>query len=142
MTDNNNHWEKYFVRSKNGEATAEVEDDLSDDLISFGWLRGTRDQAIMLQVRYRNGTIEAFPYALLSFAQFKRSEGIWLCFGTKTIRIIGRNLDAECRPNLRLFDGIMRRRVPWIQEADEPSAMNAPKGALVIEEVREDFEGK
>ncbi|HEV3304436.1 MAG TPA: hypothetical protein VG055_32595 [Planctomycetaceae bacterium] len=139
MTDNNNHWEKYFVRSKTGEGTAEVEDDLSEDLISFGWLRGIRDQAIMLQVRYRNGTIEAFPYALLSFAQFKRSEGIWLCFGGKTIRIVGRNLDAECRPNLRLFDGIMRRRVTWIQEADEPTAMNAPKGALVIEDVREEF---
>lgn len=141
MTDNNNHWEKYFCRPRTGEGSAEVEDDLSDDLISFGWLRGIRDQAIMLQVRYRNGTIEAFPYALLSFAQFKRSEGIWLCFGKQTIRIAGRNLDAECRPNLRLFDGIMRRRVTWIQEADEPTAMNAPKGALVIEEVSQDPTG-
>jgi hypothetical protein len=142
MTDNNNHWEKYFIRSKNGEATAEVEDDLSDNLIAFGWFRGVRDQAIMLQVRHRNGRIEAFPYALLNYAEFKRSEGIWLCFSGKTIKITGRNLDAECRPNLRLFDGIMRRRVPWIQEADEPTLMNAPKGALVIEEIREGFEGQ
>ena len=139
MTDNNNHWEKYFVRSKTGEATAEVEDDLSDNLIAFGWFRGVRDQAIMLQVRHRNGTIAAYPYALLNYAEFKRSEGIVLSFGNRMIRITGRNLDAECRPNLRLFDGLMRRRVPWIQEADEPTAMNAPKGALVIDDVREEF---
>jgi len=141
MTDNNNHWEKYFVRSKTGEGTAEVEDDLSDDLISFGWLRGIRDQAIMLQIRHRNGCIEAYPYALLTYALYKRSEGVWLRFGKETIRITGRNLDAECRPNLRLFDGIMRRRVTWIQEADEPTLMNAPKGALVIEQVCEDPSG-
>jgi hypothetical protein len=34
-------------------------------------------------------------------------------------------------PNGRLFEGFMRRRVTWIQVADEPTA----KGATVIEDV-------
>ncbi len=140
MTDSDKTWEKYFAKSKMGE-NGEVEDDLSDNFISFGWLRGIRDQAIMLQVRHRDGTVEAFPYAVLNYAALKRSEGIWLNFGKWNIRIIGRNLDAECRPNLRLFDGIMRRRVTWIQEADEPTLMNAPNGALVIEKIVEDPNG-
>ena len=78
MTDKNNHQthlDKYFVRPKLGD-DGEVEDDLSDDLISFGWLRGIRDQAIMLQLRHRNGKVQAYPYALLNYAEFGRSEGI------------------------------------------------------------------
>jgi hypothetical protein len=34
-----------------------------------------------------------------------------------------------------LFAGVLRHRVSWIQEADEPTAMEAPKEATVIEEV-------
>jgi hypothetical protein len=51
------------------------------------------------------------------------------------VRIIARHLNVEPRPHLRLFEGITRHRVPWIQVADEPTAMEAPKGATVIEEV-------
>jgi len=34
---------------------------------------------------------------------------------------------------VRLFSGIVRHRVPWIQEADEPAAMAAGRGAVVVE---------
>jgi hypothetical protein len=51
------------------------------------------------------------------------------------VRITGRNLNAEVRPNIRLFAGIFRYRVPWIQEADEPSAMAAGKEAAVVETI-------
>jgi hypothetical protein len=42
---------------------------------------------------------------------------------------------------LRLFDGITRRRVTWVAEADEPTVMNAPRGAMVIEKIVEDPNG-
>jgi hypothetical protein len=37
--------------------------------------------------------------------------------------LAGRILKAEARPQLRLFEEITRRRVSWIQETDEPTAM-------------------
>jgi hypothetical protein len=49
------------------------------------------------------------------------------------VRITGRNLNAESRPSMRLFNGLARHRVPWIQEADEATALTAPKHATVIE---------
>lgn len=136
MTDNHTrHWEKYFNQAKTGEGTAEVEDDLSDNLLAFGWLRGVRDQAIMLEVRHSDGRITALAYGLLERAEFNPSDGITLTFAKTKLKIAGRNLNAECRPNLRLLAGIMRRRVPWIQEADEGTALEAPKGAVLIETV-------
>ena len=36
---------------------------------------------------------------------------------------------------LRPFEGITRRRVTWIQVADEPTATEAPQGVTIIEEV-------
>ena len=52
------------------------------------------------------------------------------------MHIGGRNLHAEARPHLRLFEGITLRRVTWIQVADEPTAMQPPTGATVLEEVK------
>jgi hypothetical protein len=52
------------------------------------------------------------------------------------VKISGRNLNAEVRPNVRLFAGILRHRVPWIQEADGADVVQAAKDAVVIEEVR------
>lgn len=51
------------------------------------------------------------------------------------MRLTGRNLDADIRPHMRLYDGLVRHRVPWLQEADEPTAMAAPKNGTVIEQV-------
>lgn len=102
---------------------------------SFGFLRGSKERACMFEIRYRDGTLEALTYSWLDHAIFDPSAGITLHFARKKVHLIGRNLNAEVRPNLRLFDAILRHRVPWIQEADEPTALSAPKGALVIEKV-------
>jgi len=106
-----------------------------DDLGAFGWLRGTHERAAMLELRRKDGSIVAFAYAWLERAEFDPSEGILLRFGMEKVKITGRNLNAESRPNVRLFAGIVRHRVPWIQEADEPAAMEAGRGATVIERI-------
>ena len=116
--------------------TDDVEEaDGLDDLGAFGFLRGTHDRALMLELRHKDGTITAYTYAWLSKTRFNPSEGITLHFGAETVKISGRNLNAELRQHVRLFSGIVRHRVPWIQEADEPSAMEAPKSAVVIERI-------
>jgi hypothetical protein len=53
----------------------------------------------------------------------------------RPVKIVGRNLNAETRPNVRLFNGILRHRVPWVQEADEPAGILADSKAPVIEQI-------
>ena len=88
---------------------------------------------MMLELRRKDGSIVAFPYAWLERAEFDPAEGITLKFGIEKARITGRNLNAEARPNVRLFSGIVRHRVPWLQEADRPAAMVAESGAVVVD---------
>lgn len=124
-------------RTEFGEVSTPESDGL-EDYGSFGWLRGIRDRAIMLEIRHKDGKISAFGYALLDSAEFDPSEGIVLRFSGKTVKIVGRNLNGEVRPSIRLFDGIVRHRVPWIQEADGSSTLQVPQKATVIEEVKID----
>lgn len=111
------------------------DDDTNDDLGAFGWLRGQHERAPMLELRKKDGSIVAYPYAWLEKATFDPSEGILLKFGPEKLKIIGRNLNGEIRPNVRLFFGIVRHRVPWVQEADQPRAMEAGNGAVIIESI-------
>lgn len=127
--------EKY-VSPKVAAAKPGAEDiETPDDLGAFGLLRGIRDRAISLELRLKDGGIEAFPYAYLSHARFDPSEGIELHFGGKTVRIAGRNLGAELRPNVTLFSALVRHRVPWISQADEPTFMSASRHATIIESI-------
>ncbi len=108
----------------------------ADDYGAFGCLRGLHERSIMLEIRRKNGSKQAFGYAWLSRATYDPSEGIALRFGGETVKIIGRNLDTEVRPNVRLFASLVSHRVPWIQEVDEAAALSAPKQGVLIEEVK------
>ncbi|MCA9062659.1 MAG: hypothetical protein KDA96_06355 [Planctomycetaceae bacterium] len=112
-----------------------LEAEQCDDLGAFGWLRGTRERAIMLELRRKDGNILAVGYAWLDKAEFDPSQGITLSLGGHKIKIRGRNLNTEIRPNVRLFQGISRHRVPWIQEADEPAVMEAQDQGVLVEEI-------
>jgi len=130
-----------LLRKYAGGKAAEVDNDAPDeteslvDLQAFGLLRGIRDRAIMLELRHKDGSIDGFPYAWLSRASFDPSEGITLRFGSETVKITGRNLNAEVRPNVRLFDAIVRHRVPYIQEADGPTMLSSHRQAIVVESI-------
>lgn len=127
--------DKYVKARPDSDPAVPVEGDVVDDLGSFGWLRGIRERAIMLELRRRDGSITALGYGWLERADFDPSEGIILHFGGKSVKITGQNLNAESRPNVRLFSGIVRHRVPWVQEAGEAEAIQAPKGATVVEQL-------
>ena len=107
-----------------------------EDLGSFGWLRNERDRVTMLEIRHANGDITAFSYPLLESAKFNPSTGITLNFSGTTMTIAGRNLNSEIRQNVRLFEGVTRHRVAWIQEADEPTLEESLETDVVIEEVK------
>ncbi len=128
--------DKYTRPRTNGDVPATYESDDPDDLGAFGWLRGVRERAVMLELRQRDGSAEALGYAWLERAKFDPSEGITLTFSGKTVQITGINLNAERRPNVRLFAGIIRHRVPWIQVAEGAEQMEAAKDATVIEAIK------
>lgn len=124
--------------SKRSDFLAQIgtdEDDPLDDLGAFGFLRGTRDRALMLELRKKDGNIQAIGYAWLERAEFDASEGITLHIAGRTIKIKGRNLNAEIRQNVRLFQGITRHRVPWIQEADNATTMETRSTGILIESI-------
>jgi hypothetical protein len=124
------------IRRDDPEDDPTVESEQLDDLGAFGFLRGAHDRALMLELRFRDGSATGFPYTYLARVDFDPSTGIVLRFGGHTVTITGRNLSAKVPPNVQLHRMILRHRVPWIQQADGATAMAAPKGLLVIEGIK------
>jgi hypothetical protein len=106
-----------------------------DDLGHFGYLRGTRDRALMLELRKKDGSVRSFGYAWLEEADFDPSEGITLHIAGRKITIRGRHLNSEIRPNVRLYQGIIRHRISWVQEADNATSMESGGKGLIIEKI-------
>jgi hypothetical protein len=106
-----------------------------DDFHSFGWLRGIRERATMLELRKKSGDVLAIGYSWIERLEFNPTEGIALHVHGEKIRIKGRNLNAEIRPEVRLFQGIARHRVAWVQEADRRSIANGAERTTIIEEI-------
>lgn len=124
--------QKYGTRRvEDLDANPSADTEVLDDFGAFGWLRGIRDRAVMLELRQKTGNILAIGYAWLERIEFNPSEGITLYTAGRTIRIQGRNLNAETRPHVRLFQGLTRHRVPWIQEADASALVNPGDGTVI-----------
>jgi len=129
--------ERYTGRrpSTDGELDGVSEPDGSEDMGAFGWLRGPRERAVMLELRKRDGAVVAIAYGFINRVEFNPIEGITLRCGQDAIRIKGRGLNSEIRPQIRLLQGITRHRVPWVTEADHSSALQAGKNGVVIESI-------
>lgn len=127
--------QRYVTRDDQTGISAEPEG--TEDLGAFGWLRGIRDRAIMLELRKKDGNILAVGYGYLDHAEFDPSEGITLSVAGRKIQLSGRNLNAEMRPAVRLFEGITRHRVPWIREAERYDLLEgSDQHATLVESIR------
>ena len=73
----------------------------------------------MIELRAKTGNATALDYGWLAQVDFDPSVGITLHFDRLVVTIEGRNL----RP---LFDGIVRKRVLWVQEEDRLVAAAMP----------------
>lgn len=125
--------EKYTNRlDTEQEAASQGDDGAPEDLGTFGYLRGIRDRATMLELRRKTGDILAVGYGWLERVEYDPSEGITLHLAGQQIRIAGRNLNAELRPMVRLFEGITRHRVPWLRESTEAEVIQAGREACVV----------
>lgn len=128
--------DRYVGRTAEPSRKAVEEPEALDDLGAFSVLRGVRDRALMLELRMKDGSSTALSYAYLAKATFDPSEGIVLYFPGSTVRIIGTNLGSEVRPNVRLFQSLLRHRVAWIQEADQAESLQASGKSIVIDEIK------
>ncbi len=111
------------------------EDELCETLDCFGWLRGVRERAVMLELRKKSGNILAIGYAWIERIEFDPSAGIVLHLAREHILIRGKNLNAGADGTPRLFEGLTRHRVPWIREANAQAAMSMSETACVVEAI-------
>ena len=129
-------FDRYAVRTPEAARKPPAEEpEALDDFGSFGLLRGVRERALFLELRFRDGSSTALNYSYLTRADFDPSHGIAINFGGVVVTISGTNLGAEIRPNVRLFQSLLRHRVPWLREADRTALLQAHAGSVVIEEI-------
>ncbi|MCB1694073.1 MAG: hypothetical protein KDI19_14985 [Pseudomonadales bacterium] len=102
---------------------------------TFGYLRGVRDRSLMLELRFKDGSITAFSYALLDRASFDPSEGIRLRFPGQEVRLVGRFLNDAAGGAVRLFEAITRHRVVWVQEVSRADSMEAQDGVPIVDAI-------
>jgi len=114
----------------------ESDEETLEDLAVCGLLRGVAERALMLEFRFKTGNIVALGFAWLEKAEFDASEGITLHFVNAKVQLKGRNLRQPLRGNTRLFDGIIRHRIPWVQECDRTGAALVDEAAPIITEIR------
>ena len=110
----------------------------AENLGCFGWLRGVRDRSVMLELRKKDGHVLAIAYSWLERVEFQPEEGITLHLPGRKVRIKGSGLNKEARRPIRLFDGIIRHRVPWIREADRSESLKAASDSVVVESIQWD----
>src|SRR5258708_2150929 len=88
---------------------------------AFGYLRGIKDRAIVLELRFRDGNSMWFPYGWMGPWRYDPSEGLLLKFSGDLVYLVlikGSNLDLPLNDgHMNLTSGgLQRHRVVWIRE--------------------------
>jgi hypothetical protein len=119
--------------------TASKEDD-EDACAAFGFLRGLRDRAVMLEFRFANGNSLSLPYSWLGPIRYDPSLGMLLRFVGDLVHVVlieGSNLNVSIDGGVSLYDrGILRHRVTWIREMPRERRSGASENGISIEGIR------
>jgi hypothetical protein len=110
-----------------------------DECRAFGYLRGIRDRALALELRFANGNSESFPYTWLGPVRYDPSAGLLLKFvGDLVYQVLldGSNLNALVNNSVSLYDrGILRHRVTWVREMTRQEVQKAGEGEVTVERI-------
>lgn len=128
--------DKYAKRSQGIEAAMPEPDDPESDLGCFGWLRGTNERAVSLELRKKDGRILAIGYSWIDHVEYDPDIGITLHTPDRTVQIVGSGLNSEVRPGVSLFGGLIRHRVSWIAEHDRLNPLNQGGAKTEVEHIR------
>ncbi len=88
---------------------------------AFGYLRGIRERADAIELRFRDGNSMWFPYGWLGNWKYNPSEGLLIKFSGDLVYLVlvrGSNLDkplADSTTNLTT-SGLQRHRIVWMRE--------------------------
>jgi hypothetical protein len=107
---------------------------------AFGYLRGIRDRAMCLEIRFADGSSLAFPYGWLGPVKYQPSAGLLLQFNGDRLHLVlleGSNLNALVNGSVSLYErGLLRHRVTWVREMPKAEAINGGEGEVVVRCVR------
>jgi hypothetical protein len=106
-------------------ASAEDENDAAE---AFQEARARSREALMLDVRFADGTIESFDYGLPKRVTYKPDGTLILRFGKDTITVEGSNLQ-------RVRQAVTEGRARFIQEGTEAEEGLKPEDAAHIERI-------
>ncbi|MGH7242379.1 MAG: hypothetical protein ACREJD_03055 [Phycisphaerales bacterium] len=101
----------------------------------YGFLRGVRDRAIMLELRKKDGRILAVAYGSIERVEFDPDSGITLTGGGKRLQIEGQQLAGDIQSASSLLAGIIRHRVSWIRESPSTLTINVASDLCIIERI-------
>lgn len=131
-----------YVRKPADEAApnpaATADPDGTEDLGCFGFLRGVRDRAVMLELRKKDGTVTAIAYAYIeriTYTPDGPDNGITIHTAGQRVRICGRNLDAESDRGVRLLGALTRHRVPWVREVERAADLDRESQAPFVDAI-------
>lgn len=106
---------------------------------AFGYLRGIRERALSLELRFRDGNRDWFPYSWLGPVRFNPSVGLLLKFSGDTMILVlirGSNLDILVNQSINLTDrGIGRHRILWLREMEEEEIRQAGNAQPTIDNI-------
>jgi hypothetical protein len=103
---------------------------------AFGFLRGARERALMLEFRLKDGNSKAYSYALLDRATFDASDGIRLRFSSEEVRVTGQALKGGSGSGAAsLFELILRHKATWIQESSRADYLQTQPGSPIVESI-------
>lgn len=115
---------------------------------AFGYLRGIRDRAEAIEVRFLNGNSTWFPYNWLGNWQFNPSDGLLLKFSGDVVYLVlirGSNLDqplVDTSTNLT-SSGLQRHRIVWMREMTEEEIRQVGETGPTIDSIQvEEFESQ
>ena len=111
-----------------------------EECLCFGYLRGIRDTALSLELRFADGNRQAFPYSWLGPATYNPSAGLLLKFVGDLVYLVlleGSNLNALVNGAVSLYDrGVQRHRITWVKEMTRQQVEKAGDGEATVERIR------
>ena len=120
---------------------------VEESCLSFGFLRGLHDRALMIEFRLGDGNTLSFPYGWLGPVSYNPSIGLLLKFTGDLVYLVllcGSNLDALVKGSVNLTDrGINRHRIVWVKEMEKEELHRAREGEPTIDRIEvAEFESK
>jgi hypothetical protein len=109
--------------------------------MAFGYLRGIRDQATSVELRFRDGNSTFFPYSWMGNFQYNPSEGLLLKFTGDVVYLVlirGSNLDKPLKEgSINLTHaGLQRHRVLWLREMNEAEVRQVGENGPTIDSIQ------